>query len=60
MWVPEHRAAAEHLALSRDDRRRRRLAAAQGPLEPQLWLPEGDYEVEVPDLSRYADRGERW
>ncbi|MGH2736729.1 MAG: IS21 family transposase [Actinomycetota bacterium] len=59
VWTPEHRAAAERLALSRDDRSRRRLAAARGPVEQHPWLPQGDYDVEVPDLSRYADRGER-
>jgi hypothetical protein len=59
VWVPEHRAAAELLAMGRGDRSRRRLAAATTPLEQHLWLPGGDYDVEVPDLSRYADRGER-
>jgi transposase len=59
VWNPEHRAAAELLAMSRDDRRRRRLAAASAPVEQRLWLPEGDYDVDVPDLSRYADRSDR-
>jgi transposase len=58
VWTPEHRAAAERLALSRDDRPRRRLAAARGPVEQQPWLPQG-YDVAIPDLSCYADRGER-
>ncbi|MGH2750770.1 MAG: Mu transposase domain-containing protein [Actinomycetota bacterium] len=59
VWTPQHRAAAERLALSRDDRSRRRPAAARGPVDRHLWLPQGDYDVEVPDLSRYEDRGER-
>jgi hypothetical protein len=59
VWIPEHRAAAERLAMNRDDRGRRRLAAASTPVEQRLWLPPGDYDVDVPDLSRYADRGDR-
>jgi transposase len=59
VWIPEHRAAAERLARSRDDCSRRRLAAASTPVEQHLWLPHGDYDVEIPDLSRYADRGDR-
>jgi transposase len=59
VWTPEHRATAERLAMSRDDRPRRRLAAARTAVEQQLWLPAGDYDVEIPDLCRYADRGER-
>jgi hypothetical protein len=45
--------------MSRDDRPRRRLAAANAAVEQHLWLPQGDYDVEVPDLARYADRGDR-
>jgi transposase len=59
VWIPEHRSAAERLAMSREDRPRRRLAAASGADGQQLWLPHSDYDVEIPDLSRYADRGER-
>jgi hypothetical protein len=59
VWAPEHRATAERLAMSRDDRPRRRLAAARTAVAQQLWLPAGDYDVEIPDLCRYADRGER-
>jgi hypothetical protein len=45
--------------MNRDDRGRRRLAAASTPVEQRLWLLPGDYDVDVPDLSRYADRGDR-
>jgi len=58
VWTPEHRSSAERLAMSRDDRSRRRLAVTTDVVGNSLSLPPGDYDVEVPDLSRYADRGE--
>jgi transposase len=58
VWDQEHRAAAERLARHRDERPRRRLHSAANPTEQKLWLPEGDYDVGVPDLSTYQDRGD--
>jgi transposase len=58
VWSPEHRSAAEALALRRDDCRRRRLHAAGTPDEQTLWLAEGGYDVDIPDLTSYGQRGE--
>jgi hypothetical protein len=57
VWSPEHRAAAEAMALKRVDGRRRRLHAAP-PGGPNLQLPGGDYDVDVPDLGQYSRRGD--
>ena len=54
VWDPAHRRAAEALALAPHARPRLRVVT-RDELQPQelLELGDGDYEVEVPDLSRY-------
>ena len=55
-WVPEHRAAAEAIALGRHGRHLRPVADA--PLPPcGLDLGEGDYDVAEPDLGLLGPLG---
>lgn len=54
-WLPEHRAAAEAIALGRHGRPQRGVEAQPPPPLPpcvgELDLGEGDYDVEEPDLG---------
>lgn len=59
-WLPEHRAAAEAIALGRHGRHLRAVdddaearPAASAPLE----LGDGDYDVEAPDLDVFGSIG---
>ena len=56
-WLPEHRAAAEAIALGRHARRLRPVPAVGAMSEPELDLGEGDYDVEVPDLGLFEPIG---
>ena len=58
-WLPEHRAAAEAIALGRHGRPLRPVTTeteAAAP-RPELHLGEGDYDVEVPDLDLFEAIG---
>ena len=58
-WLPEHRAAAEAIALGRHGRPLRAVSAgaeAAAP-RPELHPGEGDYDVEVPDLDLFEPIG---
>ncbi len=50
-WLPEHRAAAEAIALGRHGRHLRPVSTELAQVETHLELGEGDYDVEVPDLA---------
>jgi hypothetical protein len=52
-WLPEHRAAAEAIALGRHGRHLRAVEAQPPPPPPcgDLDLGDGDYDVEDPDLG---------
>ena len=62
VWDPEHRRQAEHSALSRHGRAHLRVvdattsdeAAENGAERMRLAFPACDYDVEAPDLDRYA------
>lgn len=62
VWDPEHRRAAEHSALRAHARSHLRPVdgvgrgevAQNGSERPRLELIGGDYDVETPDLDRYA------
>ncbi len=58
-WLPEHRAAAEAIALGRHGRHLRPVTtdAEIPPPAPELHLGEGDYDVEVPDLDLFEPIG---
>jgi hypothetical protein len=57
-WLPEHRAAAEAIALGRHGRRHLRPVATEpAPAGTHLELGEGDYDVEVPDLALFEPIG---
>jgi transposase len=58
-WLPEHRAAAEAIALGRHGRPLRAVPAEAEtpPPRPELHLGEGDYDVEVPDLDLFESIG---
>ncbi len=51
-WLPEHRAAAEAIALGRHDRHLHPVVDVEArALVVGLDLGEGDYDVEMPDLG---------
>lgn len=59
-WLPEHRAAAEAMALGRHGRHLRAVSDADGvPAVPAcaLELGEGDYDVADPDLGLFGAIG---
>ena len=56
-WLPEHRAAAEAIALGRHGRPLRAVPAEAPPTAPELHLGDGDYDVEVPDLDLFEPIG---
>jgi len=56
-WLPEHRAAAEAIALGRHGRPLRAVPVQAAPPAPGLHLGEGDYDVEVPDLALFEPIG---
>ncbi len=56
-WLPEHRAAAEAIALGRHGRPLRAVPAEAAPPAQELDLGEGDYDVEVPDLDLFESIG---
>ena len=56
-WLPEHRAAAEAIALGRHGRRLRPVPSEGSPAVSHLELGEGDYDVEVPDLGLFEPIG---
>jgi transposase len=58
-WLPEHRAAAEAIALGRHGRHLRPVAdeTERHPARPSLELGDGDYNVEDPDLDLFARIG---
>lgn len=55
VWDPAHRAAAGAMALSRHERADRHLRAVAEVNDARVELPPGDFEVDLPDLSRYED-----
>ncbi len=56
-WRPEHRAAAEAIALGRHGRHLRPVPTEGSPPVSHLELGEGDYDVEVPDLGLFEPIG---
>jgi transposase len=58
-WRPEHRAAAEAIALGRSDRHLRAVIDTHAPpvSDVVLELGDGDYDVEPPDLDLYEPIG---
>jgi transposase len=56
-WLPEHRAAAEAIALGRHGRHLRPVSDdPEPPASPatMLELGDGDFDVEIPDLDAYG------
>jgi len=56
-WLPEHRAAAEAIALGRHDRHLRRVVDLNQRAVVGVDLGAGDYDVEVPDLDMFEAIG---
>jgi hypothetical protein len=56
-WLPEHRVAAEAIALGRHDRHLRAVAELPAPGVVELDLGNGDYDVEAPDLDAFESIG---
>jgi transposase len=55
VWDPDHRGVAEAMALAPHARPRLHLVTDDDDgHQERLELPGGDYEVEIPDLSRYG------
>jgi hypothetical protein len=57
-WLPEHRGAAEAIALGRHGRHLRPVPTEAGPpAGRRLELGDGDYDVEEPDLGLFEPIG---